>query len=48
MLFSSSRANYPRAEIRQHINAALAQFSPEHRVVIVLKVVKDLQYQKNS
>jgi RNA polymerase sigma factor (sigma-70 family) len=33
----SPRANYQRNEIRQHINAALAQLSPEHRAVIVLK-----------
>ena len=31
----SPRANYRRTEIRQHINAALAQLSPEHRAVIV-------------
>jgi RNA polymerase sigma-70 factor, ECF subfamily len=30
----SPRANYQRNEIRQHINAALAQLSPEHRAVI--------------
>jgi len=40
------RANYQHNEIRQHINAALAQLSPEHRVVIVLKVMEDLQYQE--
>ena len=42
----SPRANYQYNEIRQHINAALAQLSPEHRVVIVLKVMEDLQYQE--
>ena len=42
----SPRANYHRNEIRQHINAALAQLSPEHRAVIVLKEVEDLQYQE--
>ena len=42
----SPRANYQHTEIRQHINAALAQLSPEHRVVIVLKVMEDLQYQE--
>jgi RNA polymerase sigma-70 factor (ECF subfamily) len=42
----SPRANYQRHEIRQHINAALAQLSPEHRAVIVLKVIEDLQYQE--
>jgi RNA polymerase sigma-70 factor, ECF subfamily len=42
----SPRANYHRNEIRQHINAALAQLSPEHRAVIVLKEIEDLQYQE--
>ena len=42
----SLRANYHRNEIRQHINAALAQLSPEHRAVIVLKEIEDLQYQE--
>jgi RNA polymerase sigma-70 factor, ECF subfamily len=40
------RANFRRTEIGQHINAALAQLSPQHRAVIVLKEVKDLQYQE--
>jgi RNA polymerase sigma-70 factor (ECF subfamily) len=34
----SPRASYRRAEIRQHINAALAQLSPEHRAVIILRL----------
>src|SRR4029077_10373742 len=42
----SPSANYQRNEIRQHINAALAQLSPEHRAVIVLKEIEDLQYQE--
>jgi RNA polymerase sigma-70 factor, ECF subfamily len=42
----SPRANYRRTEIRQHINAALSQLSPEHRVVIVLKEIEGLQYQQ--
>ena len=42
----SPRANYQRTEIREHINAALAQLSPEHRAVIVLKEIEDLQYQE--
>ena len=42
----SPRANYQRNEIRQHINAALAQLSPEHRAVIVLKEIEDLRYQE--
>jgi RNA polymerase sigma-70 factor, ECF subfamily len=40
------RANYRRTEISEHINAALAQLSPEHRAVIVLKEIEDLQYQE--
>ena len=44
--FPSPRANYRLTEIRQHINAALAKLSPEHRAVIVLKEIEDLQYQK--
>jgi RNA polymerase sigma-70 factor, ECF subfamily len=40
------RANYRLAEIRHHINVALAQLSPEHRAVIVLKEIEDLQYQE--
>jgi RNA polymerase sigma-70 factor (ECF subfamily) len=42
----SPRANYRRTEIRQHINGALAQLSPEHRTVIVLKEIEDLQYHE--
>jgi RNA polymerase sigma-70 factor, ECF subfamily len=42
----SPRASYQYNEIRQHINAALAQLSPEHRVVIVLNMMEDLQYQE--
>jgi RNA polymerase sigma-70 factor, ECF subfamily len=42
----SPRANYHRNEIRQHINAALAQLSPKHRAVIILKEIEDLQYQE--
>jgi RNA polymerase sigma-70 factor, ECF subfamily len=41
----SPRANYQRTEIRQQVNAALAQLSPEHRAVIVMKEVEELQYQ---
>ena len=40
------RANYRCTEISEHINAALAQLSPEHRAVIVLKEIDDLQYQE--
>src|ERR1700693_5863163 len=42
----SPRANYQRTEIRQHINAAIAQLSAEHRAVIVLKEIEALQYQE--
>jgi DNA-directed RNA polymerase specialized sigma24 family protein len=44
--FPRPRANYRLTEIRQHINVALAQLSPEHRAVIVLKEIEDLQYQE--
>jgi RNA polymerase sigma-70 factor, ECF subfamily len=39
-------ANYHRTEIREHVNAALAKLSPEHRAVVVLKEVEDLQYHE--
>jgi RNA polymerase sigma-70 factor, ECF subfamily len=42
----SPRANYRRTEISEHINTALAQLSPEHRAVIVLKEIEDLQYHE--
>src|SRR6202035_1387800 len=42
----SPRANYERAEISEHINAALAQLTPEHRAVVVLKEIEDLQYHE--
>jgi RNA polymerase sigma-70 factor (ECF subfamily) len=42
----SPRANYGRTEISEHINKALAQLSPEHRAVIVLKEIEDLQYHE--
>src|ERR1700733_14800276 len=38
------RANYERVEIREEINAALAQLSPEHRVVIVMREIEDMTY----
>jgi len=40
------RVNYQRTEIREHLKAALAELSPEHRAVIVLKEIEDLQYQE--
>jgi RNA polymerase sigma-70 factor, ECF subfamily len=42
----SPGANYERAEIRAMVYAALAQLTPEHRAVIVLKEIEDLQYQE--
>ena len=38
--------NYERAEIREQVYAALAQLTPEHRAVIVLKEIEDLHYQE--
>jgi RNA polymerase sigma-70 factor (ECF subfamily) len=38
--------NYERAEIREQVYAALAQLTPEHRAVIVLKEIEDLQYRE--
>ena len=38
--------NYERAEIRDQVYAALAQLGPEHRAVIVLKEIEDLQYRE--
>jgi RNA polymerase sigma-70 factor (ECF subfamily) len=42
----SPRANYQYTEIRQHFCAALAQLSPQHRAVIELKELEDLQYRQ--
>jgi RNA polymerase sigma-70 factor, ECF subfamily len=39
-------AHYQRAEIREHVNAAIAKLSPEHRAVVVLKELEDLQYHE--
>ena len=36
--------NHDRAEIRQQVYAALAQLTPEHRAVMVLKEIEDLHY----
>ena len=38
--------NYERAEIRVQVYAALGQLTPEHRAVIVLKEIEDLQYRE--
>jgi predicted DNA-binding protein (UPF0251 family) len=38
--------NYERAEIRVQVYAALGQLTPEHRAVIVLKEIEDLQYHE--
>ena len=35
-----------RAEVRQRIEAAIAKLSPEHRTVILLKEMEDLQYHE--
>jgi RNA polymerase sigma-70 factor (ECF subfamily) len=35
-----------RAELRQRIDAAIARLSPEHRTVILLKEMEDLQYHE--
>ena len=42
----SPRINCERAEIREQVNAALAQLSPEHRAVVVLKEIEDMQYRE--
>jgi RNA polymerase sigma-70 factor, ECF subfamily len=38
--------NCERSEIREQVYAALAQLTPEHRAVIVLKEIEDLQYRE--
>ena len=35
-----------RGEVRQRIDAAIAKLSPEHRTVILLKEMEDLQYHE--
>ena len=40
------RVSCERAEIREQVNAALAQLSPEHRAVVVLKELEDMQYHE--
>jgi RNA polymerase sigma-70 factor (ECF subfamily) len=40
------RVDYERAEIRERVNTALAQLSPEHRAVVVLKDIEDMQYRE--
>jgi RNA polymerase sigma-70 factor (ECF subfamily) len=42
----SPAVNYQRTEIREQVNAALAKLSPEHRAVVVLKELEDLQYRE--
>jgi RNA polymerase sigma-70 factor (ECF subfamily) len=32
--------------MREHVNRALAQISPEHRAVVVLKDIEDMQYRE--
>lgn len=40
------RLNCQRAETLELVNAALAQLSPEHRAVVVLKELEDLHYHE--
>jgi len=40
------RINSQRAEIWEQVNAAIAKLSPEHRAVVVLKELEDLQYRE--
>jgi RNA polymerase sigma-70 factor (ECF subfamily) len=40
------RVNCERAEIREQVNAALAQLSPEHRAVVVLTEIEDMHYRE--
>jgi RNA polymerase sigma-70 factor (ECF subfamily) len=42
----SPTVNYQRTEIWEQVNAALAKLSPEHRAVVVLKELEDLQYHE--
>ena len=37
---------YQRTEIREQVNAALAKLSPQHRAVVVLREVENLQYHE--
>jgi RNA polymerase sigma-70 factor, ECF subfamily len=43
---SGPGVNYERAEIRGQVGAALAQLSPEHRAVVVLRELQDMQYHE--
>jgi RNA polymerase sigma-70 factor (ECF subfamily) len=38
--------NLERAEIRSRINAAIEKLTPEHRAVIIMKELDDMQYQE--
>ena len=38
--------DYECAEIREQVDAALARLSPEHRAVVLLKELEDLQYDE--
>ena len=44
--FPGPGVNYQRTEIRAQVDAALAKLSPEHRAVVVLKEVENLQYHE--
>jgi RNA polymerase sigma-70 factor (ECF subfamily) len=43
---SGPGVNYECTEIRKRLDAALAKLSPEHRAVVLLKEVEDLQYHE--
>jgi RNA polymerase sigma-70 factor (ECF subfamily) len=40
------RVDCERSEIRERVNTALAQLSPEQRAVVVLKDMEDMQYRE--
>ena len=43
---SSPSAGLERSELRAQIDRAIAQLSPEHRAVILMKEVEDMQYNE--
>jgi RNA polymerase sigma-70 factor, ECF subfamily len=45
-LLPNPGVNYQSTEIREQINAALAKLSPEHRAVVVLKELEEMQYHE--
>ena len=42
----AARDGWSRQEIRARIDAAIAQLSPEHRAVILMKEIEDMQYHE--